>query len=177
MNSTYLALYVERVHFTSNENPPKNPFIRISVYNAKKQLIEPPQDIPRSSFYRPAQLFWGSTWYMQTPLEQLSQGCYIILAFLNLLSPDSQPKDKKKSSKEYEEIAWAVIRLHLPRLTSRVENSQMYFPPISYDLHALNPHDMFISTEIILTREKEILELNQNGRAQTRNISVLMRGA
>jgi hypothetical protein len=63
--------------------------LTVSVYNAKKQLIEDTRELHRPVQAKHAddgslaviELYWGATWHMHTPLENLEPGSYLVIGF------------------------------------------------------------------------------------------------
>lgn len=59
----------------------------VRVYNVKKQVLENAVDIRNPALIKRnaagvvTEIHWGSTWHMQTPLENLEMGSYLIIEF------------------------------------------------------------------------------------------------
>lgn len=51
----------------------------VSVYNHRSQLVEPVQTIEAPIVADPAYACWGITWYMQTPLENIENGTFVVI--------------------------------------------------------------------------------------------------
>jgi hypothetical protein len=51
--------------------------LTVSVLSKSSQLVEAVQDIPFPAIIRDAYLWWGCSWHMQTPLENVDEGCSI----------------------------------------------------------------------------------------------------
>ena len=58
-----------------------NPYMVISVYNARKQLVEERQQVLDPVIFSRKALYWGATWYMQTPIENLEDGGVVLVEF------------------------------------------------------------------------------------------------
>ena len=56
-------------------------YLSISVLNKNLQLVEAIQDIPMPSIVRDAYIWWASSWHMQTPLENIEEGCLVKIEF------------------------------------------------------------------------------------------------
>ncbi len=68
-------------------NVSDDPSIVISVYNDKKQVVETAREIRSPAMIAPAEaghggtIFWGHSWHMQTPLENLLPGSYLHIEY------------------------------------------------------------------------------------------------
>jgi hypothetical protein len=54
-------------------------FMVISVYNARKTLVESVQVINRPVITRPESVWWATTWHMTTPIENIDNGSFILI--------------------------------------------------------------------------------------------------
>lgn len=72
---TYLSLYLGKMSFWMDNNEHRNavcsPYIRISVVNRRNELVEDVQEIWNPTMVRPAMIYWGWSFHMTTPLENL----------------------------------------------------------------------------------------------------------
>jgi hypothetical protein len=127
----------------------------VSVYNQKKKLIESVQHMPVPVVRRSSYVWWGSVWHMQTPLDNLEEGSYIIVELKNATSsaqilfapaapapstsstfssffssssntPDPTPLSGGSS------IAWHLIPLNLSTINSGGQSFEMLQSPIVY---------------------------------------------
>ena len=79
-NSKYVGIFIERLSLPHTPGEAlKETFLTITVYNEKQQLVEDPQDIMFPTLSRPDYTWFGWTWYMQTPLEIISEKSYAIV--------------------------------------------------------------------------------------------------
>ena len=51
----------------------------ISVYNTRKQVIEASHTIESPKYHDDTHILWYSMWHMQTPLENIEAGSFILL--------------------------------------------------------------------------------------------------
>ena len=74
---TYLSIYMGKMSFpidgSSDRGAPLNPYIRVSVMNGRHELIEDVQEIWNPTMVRPGMIYWGWSWHMSTPLENLQE--------------------------------------------------------------------------------------------------------
>lgn len=84
---TYLSLYLGKMSFSLDNDPRAvvpSPSITISVYSGRNELIEEVQEVWNPAMARPNMIYWGWSWHMNTPLENLpppcenGNGCYIV---------------------------------------------------------------------------------------------------
>ena len=60
-----------------------NPRRHISVLNTQRQSVETDQTIDSPAIVSKVSFFWGYTWYMQTPLENVGDGYTIEIQLLH----------------------------------------------------------------------------------------------
>ena len=65
--------------------------ISISVCNSQSNAVELEQSTDEPAIVKTDQLWWGSTWHMQTPLENIAEDVSIVLRLLsgNGTTPDA----------------------------------------------------------------------------------------
>ena len=72
---TYLSLYLGKMSFWMDNNECRtalsSPYMRISVVNARNELVEDVQEIWNPTMVRPTMIYWGWSYHMTTPLENL----------------------------------------------------------------------------------------------------------
>lgn len=79
---------------------PLLPLLTVRVYDSNRCMIEPEQMIVCPLVSRAGFVWWGRTWYMQTPLELVPAGSYVLFELLN-----------KSESKPIEVIGSAVFAI------------------------------------------------------------------
>lgn len=62
---------------------PEDSFLSISLYDSKNDLVEDVQDINLPAVNQASQTWWGKTWHMQTPLQNIEPGSFIIISLHN----------------------------------------------------------------------------------------------
>ena len=157
---SYLSFHFQKHSQTSTKNRTdfemlKNPYMAISVFNAHQKLIENVHNLPYPVVRRESFVWWGCSWHMHTPLENIGDGCYVIVELKNIAS-SAQLKgaSSKRSStavvqmKEMltgaksatdhletspgETISWFRLELDRSVLNSKMINFECQKPPIQH---------------------------------------------
>jgi myosin-5 len=147
---SYLSIYLEKNSMPST-SALENPFLTISVYNARRSLVEPQQDVSLPIMRKQRYLWWGTTWHMQTPLENLDEGgCVVVVEF-----KDQRFKSTGRyTSSEIDEIAWVSQPVDLKRIESRSVNFEMQLYPVDISKSVFPaPADCFLEGDIALSRK------------------------
>lgn len=131
------------------------PFLVISVYNQKKKLIEAIQHMPVPVVRRSSYVWWGSVWHMQTPLDNLEEGSYIIIELKNastsseiLFAPAAPTQTTTSTFSSFfssssntpdpaslsggTSIAWYLLPLNLSTINSGGQSFELFQSPIVY---------------------------------------------
>lgn len=131
------------------------PFLVISVYNQKKKLIEGVQHMPVPVVRRSSYVWWGSVWHMQTPLDNLEEGSYIIIELKNastssqiLFAPATPTQTTTSTFSSFfssssntpdpaslsggTSIAWYLLPLNLSNINSGGQSFELFQSPIVY---------------------------------------------
>jgi hypothetical protein len=131
------------------------PFLVVSVYNQKKKLIESVQHMPVPVVRRSSYVWWGSVWHMQTPLDNLEEGSFIIVELKNaatasqiLFTPAAPAQSTSSTFSSFfssssstpdptplsggTSIAWYLIPLDLSTINSGGQSFEMLQSPIVY---------------------------------------------
>ncbi|CAM9455312.1 unnamed protein product [Phaeothamnion confervicola] len=119
------------------------PFVTVSVYNAKGQLTEAPQDVCLPAITRPNYLWWAHTWHMQTPLETLGKNSFVVFEL------------RDQGERKAETLAWGVYHLDLDEMNTRTETLNMFEPPVDPKLKRMNMVDFILQGEAFLTKGAE----------------------
>mmetsp|Transcript_25617 Transcript_25617/g.31074 ORF Transcript_25617/g.31074 Transcript_25617/m.31074 type:complete len:292 (+) Transcript_25617:136-1011(+) len=93
-----LSITVEKMGF-KDATEFIDPFISVTVVDARGEMIEAQQDTPPSNRNKPNYLLFGNEIHIQTPLNQLRRGTAILFELKHF-----KPKKKKISTK-----AWAFM--------------------------------------------------------------------
>jgi hypothetical protein len=62
---------------------PDDSFLSISLYDSKNELIEDVQDLNIPAVNEASQVWWGKIWHMQTPLQNIEPGSFILIRLKN----------------------------------------------------------------------------------------------
>ncbi len=135
---TYLTFYFEKTTMASTDNI-KKPAMCLSIYHPGGERISCEQDISQPVLCRPTYFLWSSQWHVQVPLENLSPGC---LAIMEMRETQSYP---------HKTILWGVYHLNKASITSGNLCMEMYQPPVDISLKTMQPADVFLSTDLLLT--------------------------
>ena len=98
---TYLTMLVEKITLQGARSL-DCPFVRVSVYNKDRQLVEDVQDVSRFSHRNDTCLWYTTQYHMQVPLENTSD------SFILLELVDENIKSKGKVVTET--ICWTFLR-------------------------------------------------------------------
>jgi len=159
---SYLSFHFQKHSQTSSKNRTdfenlKNPYMSISVYNSYHKRIENVHNLPYPVVRRESFVWWACSWHMLTPLENIGDGCYVMVELKNITSPDqlnvatsskrsstavSQMKEiitgtkntgeKDDSSAPGETISWFRFELDRSVLNSKMINFECQKPPIQH---------------------------------------------
>ncbi len=135
---TYLTFYLEKTTMASTDHI-KKPAMCLSIYHPGGERISSEQGISQPILCRPTYFLWSCQWYVQVPLENLSPGC---LAILEMRETQSYP---------HKTIVWGVYHLNKTSITSTNLCMEMYQPPVDISLKLVQPADIFLSADLLLT--------------------------
>ncbi len=135
---TYLTFYLEKTTMASTDNI-KRPAMCLSIYHPGGERISSEQGISQPILCRPTYFLWSCQWHVQVPLENLSPGC---LAIMEMRETQSYP---------HKTIVWGVYHLNKTSITSANLCMEMYQPPVDISLKLMQPADVFLSADLLLT--------------------------
>ena len=155
---SYLSFHFQKHSQTSSKNRTdfetlKNPYMSISVYNSYHKRIENVHNLPYPVVRRESFVWWGCSWHMHTPLENIGDGCYVIVELKNIASAAQlnsvaskrsstavgQMKEiisgtmasaEKDEGAPGETISWFRFELDRSVLNSKMINFECQKPPI-----------------------------------------------
>jgi len=172
-NCSYVSLLVEKSSMQSTEKLAR-PFVRLTVYKVsehKHHVAETPQTLVEPCVTRPDYLWWGNTFHMQSPLENLSSGAVVLLELRDAgLAREASPRGAASGSSgggggaDGEPIAWAMLDVSKQTIdTKDCLQLEMYEYPVALKKKRLTPADLFISVDVMLSRvEPDILPTYQS---------------
>ena len=143
---TYLSLLLEKISLT-NAAELECPFISISVFDAAGNTLEESQDMTRYMHRNENRVWFVTSWHMQTPLENLGTGCFIILEI----------KDEKtvKNKVVANSVCWTVFRLSDDKLNTASHNLECFEGVVNLKLEKMVPAacGAFVNVDSHLTKK------------------------
>ncbi|CAK4836038.1 unnamed protein product [Aphanomyces euteiches] len=149
-NSSYVSVYIDQVGLPSALIYSR-PRLVISVYDTQKNIIEKKQQVTCLPLTQSSVLFWGCTWHMQTPMENLPTGAAVLIEVVS----SSKQGNLMPSSPRYgavEPICWTFIHIDKRTTDTSSMNAEMYKYPLDLKFKKLQRFDGFISGEIFLSQ-------------------------
>jgi hypothetical protein len=157
---SYLSFHFQKHSQTSTKNRTdfemlKNPYMSVSVYNSHQKLIENVHNLPYPVVRRESFVWWACSWHMHTPLENIGDGCYVIVELKNITSPDQLGVGASKRTSNIghvkemitgatkvpmerdevapgETISWFRLELDRSVLNSKMINFECQKPPVQH---------------------------------------------
>ncbi|EQC29888.1 hypothetical protein SDRG_12432 [Saprolegnia diclina VS20] len=145
-HSSYLSVYVEQIGLPNAQHLSR-PRVIVSVYDVSKNLIEKKQLVTCLPLAQTSLLYYGFTWFMQTPFENLPSGAFIVFE----VQAASKLADDMPSSPKFNEtqdICWTFIHIDQRSTTTCALNAEMYAHPVDLKFKKLQRFDAFISGDI-----------------------------
>ncbi len=146
----------------------KNPAVAISVLNSKRQLLEPVKlvSVPLQFAEGGQSVQWLAYWHMQTPVETVEAGSFVLFEFKSLAaapSPGSSPVTAGPTS-DSSNLCWGVYPLALETVDSVWNHSvALHSYPLNLDaLSSSNPvakKTAKISFGVILSRRSNAVDM------------------
>ncbi|CAM9491761.1 unnamed protein product [Scytosiphon promiscuus] len=113
---TYVSIFLETLSVASTVGMVE-PSLTLSVLSAKGQLVEAAQEFEAPAMKSSSYLWWGRSWHMQTPLETLGSGTFVVFELRDL-----QGGNKKA-------ICWGALPLDPDHLNTQPEQLSTYLAP------------------------------------------------
>lgn len=192
---SYLSLHFQKHSQTSSKNRTdfemlKNPYFCISVYNSLQKLVESTQNLPYPVVRRESFVWWACSWHMHTPLENIADGCYVIVELKNISSPDQLHQVQKRSNAMHqvkemlssksapeqeafspgETVSWFRIELDKSVLNSKMESFECQKPPIQHPKRGVATPNLsesdnsFLEAHMLLSKRGKKVDLGEYGR-------------
>lgn len=122
---TYLTMLVEKVTLQGARGF-DCPFVRISVYNRDRQLVEEAQEVPRFAHRNDTCLWYTRQYHMQVPLENTTD------SFILLELVDEAVRGRSKVTAETK--CWSFLRLKDGSVDTTTHSLECYAPPVRLGL-------------------------------------------
>ncbi|TYZ59123.1 hypothetical protein PybrP1_000048 [[Pythium] brassicae (nom. inval.)] len=139
-DSTYVSVFLGAVAVATGPIM-ETPHFNLYVLDAKGAVVEAAQRTPKSLIQAGGNYWWfGNSWYLQTPLEHLKDGCVAVMEL----------RHKNLVTDEIEVGCWTFFRLDLSKITSAPVTFEMYAAPVDpvSKILARIPGDSFLQAEI-----------------------------
>ncbi|GLD93133.1 hypothetical protein PINS_up001725 [Pythium insidiosum] len=139
-DSTYVSVFLGAVAVATGPIM-QTPHFNLYVLDYKKSVVETAQQTPNSLIQAGGNYWWfGNSWYLQTPLEHLKDGCVAVLEL----------RHRSLLTEENEVGCWTFFRLDLSKITSAPVTFEMYAPPVDpfSKILARIPGDSFLQADI-----------------------------
>lgn len=132
----------------------EHPVLMISAFNSKRQLIEAPKEFKEATYVDVSSgeknIFWGSMWHMNTPLENLQEGSFVLVEYK--LRPDGPTVSSAQISLDRQTVDSTDTRLHL---AVPIDGSRQANPILAMKENAT------LDVEILLTRKPRHVSIQQ----------------
>jgi len=148
---SYLSFMVEKLAMTGMDQL-KSPSLSMSVWSTKRHMVEAKQDVIYPAVIRNNFIWWGWTWHMQTPVENMAPGSVAVVELRD------RRLNTKNGQLENMVLAWAVLHLDDNVVDSGNVNLEMYRAPVDLKLQRMEPADFFIGGEVCVSTLESNLE-------------------
>ncbi len=122
---TYLTLYVEKVTL-QGAGSLECPFIRVSLYNNERELVEDQQEVAKFAHQNETNLFFATRVHLQAQLENLPKGSFLLLELM-----DEKIVGKKVHTQT---LAWAFLMCEDESTDTTTQSLECYEPPVRLHL-------------------------------------------
>ena len=191
-NCTYVSMFFDKLNMQSTDSL-ISPFLTLKVYLVKDKKFtsaEEPQDIVEPAVTRGDYLWWGSTYHMQTPLENLTTGAVILVelkdvddgkgermsmvgggggggagtarASFNMAKGGGASKKNKDGTVN---IAWAILDVSKQTINTSVQHLELF----EYPVDLKKEKEVILSPNADPKRESQTRNATSNLRTLTLN--------
>ncbi|CAI5704463.1 unnamed protein product [Peronospora effusa] len=139
-DSTYVSVFLGAVAVATGPVM-ETPHFNLYIMDSKGAIIDTAQRTPKSLIQTGGNYWWfGNTWYLQTPLEHLKDGCVAVMEL----------RHRSLVTQEVEVGCWTFFHLDLSKITTAPATFEMYAPPVDplSKILARVPGDSFLQAEI-----------------------------
>ena len=161
----------QRVNMTTDDMN-SYPYLSISIYDKKKQLVESVQDViePALASFEDQLIWWGRYFHMQAPLQNIDDSTFVIIKYNTYDTSVNKASDVVVvESKPSVDIAWALLHLDKDIIDSGPLQLETYTAPFSLNSVVISPStgdvtvvdslraDGVINMELQITTEQKSL--------------------
>ncbi|KAF4324271.1 hypothetical protein BBO99_00000915 [Phytophthora kernoviae] len=139
-DSTYVSVFLGAIAVATGPIM-ETPHFNLYIMDFKGAVVEQAQRTPKSLIQTGGNYWWfGNTWYLQTPLEHLKDGCVAVMEL----------RHRSLVTQEVEVGCWTFFHLDLSKITTAPATFEMYAPPVDplSKILARIPGDSFLQAEI-----------------------------
>ncbi|KAL4136997.1 hypothetical protein PRIC2_000524 [Phytophthora ramorum] len=139
-DSTYVSVFLGAVAVATGPIM-ETPHFNLYIMDYKGAVVDTAQRTPKSLIQTGGNYWWfGNTWYLQTPLEHLKDGCVAVMEL----------RHRSLVTQEVEVGCWTFFHLDLSKITTAPATFEMYAPPVDplSKILARVPGDSFLQAEI-----------------------------
>ncbi|KAL8015194.1 putative Axin interactor dorsalization-associated protein [Plasmopara halstedii] len=139
-DSTYVSVFLGAIAVATGPVM-ETPHFNLYILDCKGVVVNPAQRTPKSLIQTGGNHWWfGNTWYLQTPLEHLKDGCVAVMEL----------RHRSLVTQEVEVGCWTFFHLDLSKITTAPATFEMYAPPVDplSKILARIPGDSFLQAEI-----------------------------
>ncbi|KAG7390369.1 hypothetical protein PHYPSEUDO_008197 [Phytophthora pseudosyringae] len=139
-DSTYVSVFLGAIAVATGPIM-ETPHFNLYIMDYKGAVVDQAQRTPKSLIQTGGNYWWfGNTWYLQTPLEHLKDGCVAVMEL----------RHRSLVTQEVEVGCWTFFHLDLSKITTAPATFEMYAPPVDplSKILARIPGDSFLQAEI-----------------------------
>ncbi|KUF99223.1 hypothetical protein AM588_10011287 [Phytophthora nicotianae] len=139
-DSTYVSVFLGAIAVATGPIM-ETPHFNLYIMDYKGAVVDTAQRTPKSLIQTGGNYWWfGNTWYLQTPLEHLKDGCVAVMEL----------RHRSLVTQEVEVGCWTFFHLDLSKITTAPATFEMYAPPVDplSKILARIPGDSFLQAEI-----------------------------
>ncbi|KAG6590699.1 myosin-like protein [Phytophthora cinnamomi] len=139
-DSTYVSVFLGAIAVATGPIM-ETPHFNLYIMDYRGVVVDTAQRTPKSLIQTGGNYWWfGNTWYLQTPLEHLKDGCVAVMEL----------RHRSLVTQEVEVGCWTFFHLDISKITTAPATFEMYAPPVDplSKILARIPGDSFLQAEI-----------------------------
>ncbi|KAE9048529.1 Myosin-8 [Phytophthora rubi] len=139
-DSTYVSVFLGAIAVATGPIM-ETPHFNLYIMDYRGAVVDTAQRTPKSLIQTGGNYWWfGNTWYLQTPLGHLKDGCVAVMEL----------RHRSLVTQEVEVGCWTFFHLDISKITTAPATFEMYAPPVDplSKILARIPGDSFLQAEI-----------------------------